>query len=159
MPGGYLNIRSNPALTSTSVSSEFHYERRTADRLSDAALASALVIEAAQLWRQDEGRANRLANATRTIALTTAMAEVAKVAFARQRPDDSNAVSFFSEHTAVVTAALVASIRHGGSRKALSVTIPLTVATAYFRVAAGKHRTSDVLAGAAAGALAGACTP
>jgi membrane-associated phospholipid phosphatase len=133
--------------------------RHTAHVLSNATLASALAIETAQIWRTREGRTSRLVNETRTLALTTALTEVVKIAAARKRPDNSDAVSFFSEHTAIVTAALVASIRHGGSKKALLVTLPLTAATAYLRVAAGKHWTSDVLAGAAAGALVGAFTP
>lgn len=133
--------------------------RRTADVLSTAMLASALAIETAQIWQTREGRTNRLVNEGRTLALTTAIAEVVKIAVARQRPDRSDTVSFFSEHTAIVTAALVVSIRHGGSKRALLVTVPLTAATGYLRVAAGKHWTSDVLAGVAAGALVGVFTP
>jgi membrane-associated phospholipid phosphatase len=73
-----------------------------------------------------------------------------RAAHHRKRPDGSDRKSFFSEHTAFAAAAL-----GGSAGREFAITIPLTVGTGYFRIAADKHYLTDTLAGAIVGGLAG----
>ena len=56
--------------------------------------------------------------------------------------------SFYSAHTALAFASAFGSCR-------VSIALPIAAGTGYFRIAAGRHYLTDVLAGAAAGTLTG----
>lgn len=79
-------------------------------------------------------------------------------------PADAN-VSFYSAHTTVTTAVAVASgvcASLRGEKDAWAVWatgVPLALLTGYLRIAADQHYATDVLAGAAMGALFGAGVP
>ncbi len=75
------------------------------------------------------------------VGLGVAAAELTKRIVHRRRPDGSDRVSFFSEHT---TLACVASIHTRGWA--------LCPAVGYMRIAADKHWLTDVGTGALAGA-------
>ena len=92
-------------------------------------------------------------------ALTT---QVIKFSVGRERPyahyynlgDDDN-LSFVSGHTAIATASAVSAGMITRKPWVWGVGLGLAGATGYLRIAADKHYLSDVLAGAAIGALAG----
>jgi membrane-associated phospholipid phosphatase len=79
------------------------------------------------------------------VGLTVGAAELVKHTVPRQRPDGSDAMSFYSEHTALATVS-------SGWR--LQVGIPVAIGSGYLRMAAGRHYASDVAFGALAGVLA-----
>ena len=73
--------------------------------------------------------------------------ELVKRLVHRERPDRSDALSFWSEHTALSFSAL------GGPRWA--IVVPLGVVTAEGRAGGAKHFLTDTIAGALVGGLAG----
>ena len=136
---------------------------------------------------RDSGAHTGLAHAvtyTESVLTTLAVAEIAKQAVQRPRPctyqtprrldrdlgcspeDDDAYLSFFSGHTATAAAisatAAYWAVRDGSAtRTALTVAagVALTSAIGVERVRAGKHFLTDVLVGAAAGAVVGTLTP
>jgi membrane-associated phospholipid phosphatase len=79
------------------------------------------------------------------IGLTVGAAEIVKHTVPRSRPDGSDQMSFYSEHTALATVS---------SGWKFQVGVPIAIGSGYLRMAAGKHFASDVAAGAVAGVLA-----
>jgi membrane-associated phospholipid phosphatase len=81
-----------------------------------------------------------------------------------QNPGDNN-VSFYSGHAnftmaVAVASGVCASLRDEKNAWAVWATgVPLALFTGYLRIAADKHYATDVLAGAAMGALFGAAVP
>jgi len=115
-----------------------------------------------------------------TLAITSAITGVVKVAVNRPRPYMYNTTlgpeirsnsdgrnSFFSGHTATAFAMATSysylfTLRHPDSTLVVPVwlgTEALAAATAYLRVEAGKHFWSDVLVGAAIGGAIGLAVP
>jgi membrane-associated phospholipid phosphatase len=78
------------------------------------------------------------------IGATVAIAETVKRLVHRERPDQSDRKSFFSEHTAL------ACVGGFSSRREL-MAAALCASTAYLRVGAKRHWVTDVAAGAAVG--------
>lgn len=109
-------------------------------RISDAAVAVNLGLDAWQsLVRTDSRR--RWGFACRT-GLTIGIAEVTKRLVHRTRPNGSDRMSFFSEHTALATSSTGSPLR---------ASLALTVA--WGRQAGGNHFASDVAVGVGVGLL------
>jgi hypothetical protein len=79
------------------------------------------------------------------IGLTVGAAELVKHTVSRTRPDGSDRMSFYSEHTALATVS---------SGWKFQIGIPVAIGAGYLRMGAGKHFASDVAVGAVAGLLA-----
>ena len=125
-------------------------ERHVADAASWATVVAAEALDAWASWKApDRLHAFELQGAR--AAATYAAVFVAKVAAHRARPCapdcgiDNPDFSFFSGHAALAFSTL------GGPR--LAIGLPLAISTGGLRVAAGKHYLTDVLMGAAVGAL------
>lgn len=139
--------------------------------LSDVAANGVVPLLAfADAWRA-QGPTRRAAEdllvVTEAAMLATAATEVSKSFVARRRPEESSGgtSSFWSGHTAFAFSVVVAQATQDSMRDdpraAWVWAIGLGAATAvgYFRVAGDAHWLTDVLAGAAAGSLAGAAAP
>jgi len=112
-----------------------------ADWASYATVATNIAGDSVHSWRQvDRGKAFTCQGLR--LALVAGIAEMVKQAVHRTRPDGSDQLSFFSEHTAL------AFVSTGW---ALQVSIPLGAATGYGRLAANRHYPTDVLTGAGVG--------
>lgn len=155
-------------------------EPRSARAVSDGAVLAVPVLAAAALVAAADERGRRtledLSLVGASVAVTALGTQVAKLVAARQRPyahhgralygelGDANH-SFWSAHTALtmaaVTSAGVVAERRGYPAWPwmLAVGSAASLATGYLRVAADKHWATDVLAGAAFGALIGWGTP
>lgn len=126
-------------------------DRRAADLISTGTVAAQITLDTIRSFRSEhKGRAFLSQGCEMGIAV--AVAETAKLFIPRRRPDGSDRKSFFSEHTALATAAGGSSWR--GSGWSFGATMALDVGTGYLRMAAGKHYLSDVIVGAGTGALA-----
>lgn len=88
---------------------------------------------------------HHLGNFACRVGLTVGAAELVKHTVHRTRPDGSDAMSFYSEHTALATVS-------SGWR--FQVGIPLAIGSGYLRMGAGKHFATDVAVGSMAGLLA-----
>jgi len=107
-------------------------------RISDAALGVNLGLDAWQSFYKTDARA-RWGFACR-LGLTMGIAELTKRLVHRERPNGSDAMSFFSEHTALATTA---------AHSSLSASLAVTVG--WGRMSGGKHFASDVAVGAGVG--------
>ena len=119
--------------------------RHAAAILSDVAVTAQIGLDTIHSLRAPDRRDSLLKQGLR-LGLTIGAAELTKRLVHRTRPDGTDDLSFFSEHTAIAAAS-------GGWR--LSVSIPLTGVTGYGRMAANRHYFTDTLAGAAVGATIG----
>jgi membrane-associated phospholipid phosphatase len=119
--------------------------RDLAKALSFGPVVVAIVGDTVHAWKAEDRRRALVLEGAR-IGVTVAAAEVVKRLVHRERPDGSDRLSFYSEHTALTAAS-------AGWR--LQVTIPLVVGAGYLRMAGNVHHPTDVAVGALAGALAG----
>ena len=133
----------------TSIPAWSPSERHTAGILSDITVTASIAFDAWKSWRAAHRQHAFLKQAERD-AVILGSAALTKGLVHRKRPDGSDRKSFFSEHTAFAAAAL-----GGSAGREFAITIPLTVGTGYFRIAADKHYLTDTLAGAIVGGLAG----
>lgn len=138
-------------------------DRDKANKLSYATLGTVAAMSALMplLDPADDGttRAMRSAQLGRALAWTQLLTESVKILAARERPDGSDALSFWSEHSALAATSAAQLWKHGHKRTALFVNIPLVIATAWLRTSAGKHHPLDVIAGITAGAAIGLVLP
>jgi membrane-associated phospholipid phosphatase len=118
--------------------------RALADSLSTAFTTMQLTADVVHAWRQPDRWAAVRCSALR-IGVALGAAELTKRVVDRTRPDGSDQRSFFSQHTALATAASGWSISAG---------IPIAFGAGYGRAAANKHYWSDIAVGAAVGLLA-----
>lgn len=118
--------------------------RPVADWVSTGLVGANLTLDTIQAWRA-EHRKDALVKESLRVGLTIGVAELTKRLVHRERPDRSDDLSFFSEHTALAFAS-------GGFN--LSVSVPISLGAAYGRMAADKHHPSDVAVGAVVGLLA-----
>jgi hypothetical protein len=124
----------------------------------------------ADAWRA-QGPTRRAAEdllvVTEAAMLATAATEVSKNFVARRRPEESRGgtSSFWSGHTAFAFSVVVAQATQDSMRDdprapwVWAIGLGAATAVGYFRVAGDAHWLTDVLAGAAAGSLAGAAAP
>jgi len=116
---------------------------KAADILSDISLGASLAVDTWDTFHCADKKHCAIKQAERT-AINIAAAEGVKRWIHRDRPDGSDNMSFYSEHTAITAM---------GPR--LVFTLPLTFSTGYLRMAANKHYFTDVLVGAGVGLLTG----
>lgn len=131
-------------------------ERRAADVASWVTVSAAVALDAHATWTThcqsswDDCEA-ALVRAGIRVGVTYGAVYLIKAIVHRERPCasacgiDGQYASFYSAHTALAFSTL------GGPR--LAVSLPLAVSTGALRVAAGKHWLTDVLTGAAVGAI------
>lgn len=138
-----LAIAAAPARAETQPAA-WSQGRAIADWTSTGLVAAQLGADA---W--SAARSDRPWPAVRCFALRTGVsvagAELAKHTVSRTRPDGSDRKSFYSEHSALVTAS-------SGWR--LELGIPIAIGAGYLRMGAAKHYATDVAIGALAGVLA-----
>ena len=118
--------------------------RATADWVSTGIVAGQLTADTIKAFRADDKKSALTCLGMR-VGITIGAAELVKHVVHRERPDYSDSMSFYSEHTALL---FVSS----GWR--FSIGIPLAVSGGYLRIAAAKHFPTDVAVGAVAGLLA-----
>jgi membrane-associated phospholipid phosphatase len=132
-------------------------ERHAADVASWVTVSAAVALDAHATWKThcqgswDECEGAIVRSGLR-VGVTYGAVFLVKALVHRQRPcapsdcgSDSPDFSFYSAHTALAFSTL------GGPR--LAVSLPLAIGTGGLRIAAGKHYLTDVLTGAAVGAL------
>jgi membrane-associated phospholipid phosphatase len=131
-------------------------ERHAADIASWVSVGAAVGLDAHVTWKThcqstwDECEGALVRSGLR-VGVTYGAVFLIKALVHRQRPCgvdcgiDSEYASFYSAHTALAFSTL------GGAR--LAISLPLAIGTGGLRVAAGKHYLTDVLTGAAIGAL------
>lgn len=119
-------------------------QRGAADWISTGLVGLQLGADVVHVWKQPDRWSAVRCEALR-IGLTVGAAEVTKRLVHRTRPDGSDQMSFFSEHTALATVAAGWNV---------SASIPIAFGAGYGRAAANKHYWSDIAVGAAVGILA-----
>ena len=125
--------------------------QHTAEVASNVTLGADLALDTWASWQAPDRRHAFIAEGER-VGLVLASAALVKFLVHRTRPCapacgiDNTHASFFSGHTALAFSTV------GGKR--LSITIPLSSATGYLRIAANRHYLTDVLAGAGVGLAA-----
>lgn len=137
-------------------------DTKKADALSYATVAAGPAIGLLlPLFEPDDvsTKAQREMQLARAIAYTQLFTEAAKVFTARERPNRVDAVSFWSEHSAIAATAAAQAWKHGHRRAALLADVPLMVATGYLRTRAGAHHPMDVIVGMLAGGTIGFVLP
>lgn len=117
--------------------------RPIAAHTSDVLVAGQIVAETVASLR-DEHRGHALGCQALRTGIVLGATEIVKRAVHRERPDGSDARSFYSGHTATAMSA-------SGWRYQIGV--PIAFGAGYFRMAANRHYLTDVLAGAGAGVL------
>lgn len=119
-------------------------ERHKADVASTALVFANIGLESWHTFRSaDRGRA--FGCQAFRMGVTITAAEVVKRTVHRTRPDGSDQMSFYSEHTAL-------AMVNSGWR--WQIGIPVALGAGYFRSAANRHFPSDVAVGALAGFFA-----
>jgi membrane-associated phospholipid phosphatase len=116
--------------------------RGLADWLSTGAVATNIAMDTRASWTSP-ARARAFRCEAIRIGLAAGVAEATKRLVHRRRPDGSDTMSFFSEHTALAAA----------SANGWTFGLGLTIGTGYGRLAANKHYTSDVIIGGMVGGL------
>jgi hypothetical protein len=109
--------------------------------LSDITVGLAIAEDTYESWKSSDRRKAFAQQSLRT-TIDVAVVEITKHFVHRQRPDKSDNMSFYSEHTEL------ASMGYN-----LKFSLSLGAATGYFRIAANKHYLTDTIVGFAAGVL------
>jgi membrane-associated phospholipid phosphatase len=125
--------------------------QRIADNLSTFLVGATLAGETVRAFRSDDRKAALVREGV-AVGLTVGLAELTKRLVHRTRPDRSDRLSFFSEHTALAFVPVGLTAGVGWS---YVVNVPIGFEVGALRVAANKHWASDVLTGAAVGWLSG----
>jgi membrane-associated phospholipid phosphatase len=143
---GALSLVAALAVPAAAEDSPFRWPSHTtsAARVSDGLVAAAVTLDTVHAWRSAD-RKRAFLNEGCRLGLTVGVSELVKRTTHRTRPDGSDDMSFWSEHTAV-------AMQASGWR--YSVGVPIAIGAGYFRMAAGKHYATDVAAGAGMGLLA-----
>lgn len=118
--------------------------QRVAEIASWGTVGTALALDVKASWDAPD-RAHQLQLTAARAFINISWATIVKGLTNRERPDGSDRQSFYSQHTALAFSTL------GGPRT--SISLSLAVGTGAGRVAANKHWLTDVLAGAAVGAI------
>jgi membrane-associated phospholipid phosphatase len=128
-----------PALTTP-------WNRQIANIASDVTVAASIALDTWDSWKSQDGKRAFTKQAERT-AIILSVTELTKRLVHRERPDQSDRLSFYSEHTAFAASAI------GGQH--CGVSIPLTFGTGAGRILAGRHYLTDTLVGAVVGFTVG----
>lgn len=120
--------------------------RSIADWTSTALDAASIGSDTWKAWHAPDRR-RALTHEALRYGITVGTSELVKHLVSRTRPDGSDRMSFWSEHTAIAST---------GRGFGFSVSVPMDLAVGYLRMAADKHYPSDVGVGAAVGWLVNA---
>jgi hypothetical protein len=112
-----------------------------AERLSDSLVAAAALLPCTF----DDRSKDCFTKQSLKVATVVGLAEAAKRSIDRERPDGSDAKSFFSMHTAL------ACVNGGASKKRLVLGLALCAGAGYLRIAGKKHWFTDAAVGAGTG--------
>lgn len=116
---------------------------KIADAISWGTVSAQVGLDTLNSWRAEDRKIQFKQQALR-IGITVGLSEIVKRLVHEERPDHSDKLSFWSEHTAI------AATSQGWN---FYVGIPLTGATGIGRVVAKRHYPWDVLTGAAVGTV------
>ena len=121
-------------------------QRKYAEWSSDLTVAASLAADTWYSWKSPNRRAAFTCQGLRD-GVIIGVTEVVKRLVHRTRPNGSDQLSFWSEHTALTASAT------GGY--GIGFVLPLSLGTAAGRIGGGDHWASDTIAGGAFGALVG----
>jgi hypothetical protein len=136
-------ILSSPVSAQETQPSAWDSHRDVASNISNAMAYGSIALDAVDSWRS-EHRGWAFACQGARLGVATAAALVVKHYVHRDRPDHSDQMSFYSQHTTT------AAVSSGWS---LGAQIAIPLGTGYFRAAAAKHYWSDIGVGFATGVL------
>lgn len=114
---------------------------RDANILSNVTVGISIGLDTIDSWRSPDRKRAFIKQGERTVIILVAT-ELTKRLTHRTRPDDSDNLSFFSEHTEFASV-----------NKRWQISIPLMTSTGYLRMAANKHYLTDVVVGGVVGSL------
>jgi hypothetical protein len=110
-----------------------------ANELSYVPVIASIMVDSYDSYKSTDKKRAFVMQSERT-GINISAAYLVKTLIHRERPDMSDNMSFYSEHTALTAM---------GPR--LAFTLPLTISTGYLRIAANKHYLTDVITGAIVG--------
>ena len=116
-------------------------DTRDAQVLSNIIVITAIGLDTLDSWKSSDRKRAFIKQGERTIIIL-GVTELVKRLTHRERPDMSDDLSFFSEHT-----------EFAAVNKRISFSIPLMTSTGYLRIAANKHYLTDVIVGGLVGSL------
>lgn len=122
---------------------------KTADIISYVTVVSNLTLDTIHSYRS-ENRSDAFKNQAIRTSLTISISEIVKRIVHEARPDDSDNMSFPSEHTALSCVSV--NVKEG---KRFAIELPIAIGTAVGRVQAQKHFWWDVASGCGIGLLTG----
>lgn len=114
---------------------------RNAQIISNITVGTSIALDTWDSWKSTDRKRAFIKQGERTIIVLGAT-ELVKRLTHRTRPDGSDNLSFFSEHT-----------EFASMNRRWQISIPLMTSTGYLRVAANKHYLTDVIVGGLVGSL------
>lgn len=114
---------------------------RNAQIISNITVGTSIALDTWDSWKSTDRKRAFIKQGERTIIVLSAT-ELVKRLTHRTRPDGSDNLSFFSEHT-----------EFASMNRRWQISIPLMTSTGYLRVAANKHYLTDVIVGGLVGSL------
>ncbi len=114
---------------------------RDAAILSNVIVISGITLDTIDSWRSSDRKRAFIKQGERT-AIVLGATELVKRITHRTRPDNSDDLSFPSEHTGFAA-----------MNRRWQISIPLMSSTGYLRIGANKHYLTDVIVGGLVGSL------
>ena len=114
---------------------------KAANILSNVTIGISIGLDTWDSWKSVDKKRAFIKQGERTIIIL-GVTEVTKRLTHRTRPDNSDDLSFFSEHT-----------EFASMNRRWIISIPLMSSTGYLRIAANKHYLTDVIVGGVVGSL------
>jgi membrane-associated phospholipid phosphatase len=138
-----LLISSNTLAQPTSIdpTSLVWKNTRDANIISNVTVGISIGLDTWDSWKSVDRKRAFIKQGERTVIVLGAT-EIVKRLTHRTRPDNSDNLSFFSEHT-----------EFASMNQRWMISIPLMTSTGYLRIAANKHYLTDVIVGGVVGSL------
>src|SRR5258706_7321255 len=114
---------------------------RDANIISNITVGASIALDTWDSFKSVDRKRAFIKQGERTLIIVGAT-EIVKRLTHRTRPDDSDNLSFFSEHTEL-----------SAQNKRWQISIPLMTSTGYLSIAANKHYLTDVIVGGVVGSL------
>lgn len=114
---------------------------RNAQIISNITVGISIGLDTIDSWKSTDRKRAFIKQGERTIILILSD-EISKRVFHRTRPDNSDNLSFPSEHTGFAA-----------MNRRWEIQVPLMTSTGYLRIAANKHYLTDVIVGGLVGSL------
>lgn len=114
---------------------------RDANIISGITVGTAIALDTWDSFHSSDRKRALIKQSERTLIILGAT-EIVKRLTHRTRPDNSDDLSFFSEHT-----------EFASMNKRWMISVPLMTSTGYLRIAANKHYLTDVIVGGVVGSL------